>query len=76
MSNLPFLKPDKMAGVIMMKKKGDSPMEPVSEEGEPKPELLNMAEDLIRAIHAKDAKSVAMILDDMQLAGASEMEGE
>lgn len=56
---LPFLKPDKMASVVMAARKPDGSLEPKGEEGEMDHGKLSAAEDLIRAIHAKDAKAVA-----------------
>lgn len=55
---LPFLAPRKQAGVIIAKRVGDK-TEAVSEEGEHPPGLMAAAEDLISAVHAKDAKGVA-----------------
>lgn len=55
---LPFLAPKKQAGVIIAKRIGDK-TEAVAEEGEHEPGLMAAAEDLISAVHAKDAKGVA-----------------
>lgn len=55
---LPFLAPKKQAGVIIAKRVGDK-TEVESEEGEHAPGLMASAEDLISAVHAKDAKAVA-----------------
>lgn len=55
---LPFLAPKKQASVIMAKRVGDK-TEVESEEGEHAPGLMAAAEDLISAVHAKDAKGVA-----------------
>lgn len=55
---LPFLNPRKSAGVIIAKRVGDK-TEPMHEEGEPEPGLMAAAEDLISAVHMKDAKAVA-----------------
>jgi len=55
---LPFLAPKKQAGVIMAKRVGEK-TEPMHEEGEHEPGLMAAAEDLISAVHAKDAKAVA-----------------
>lgn len=58
---LPFLEPKKMAGIVMMKMKGNSP-EASHEEGEHSPELMAAAEDLISAVHSKSASDVASAL--------------
>lgn len=58
---LPFLAPRKQAGVIIAKRIGDK-TEPLHEEGEHEPGLMAAAEDLISAVHAKDAKGVASAL--------------
>lgn len=59
---LPFLAPKKMAGVIVAKMKKPAEIEPMHEEGEMEPGLMSAAEDLISAVHMKDAKAVAMAL--------------
>lgn len=56
---LPFLAPKKQAGVIIAKRKPDGGIEAMHEEGEHEPGLMAAAEDLISAVHAKDAKGVA-----------------
>jgi hypothetical protein len=56
---LPFLAPKKQAGVIIAKRTPDAKTEVKSEEGEHPPGLMAAAEDLISAVHAKDAKAVA-----------------
>lgn len=56
---LPFLQPRKQAGVIIAKRKPEGGIEPMHEEGEHEPGLMAAAEDLISAVHAKDAKGVA-----------------
>ncbi len=56
---LPFLQPKKAAGVIMAKRTPQGTTEPMHEEGEHEPGLMSAAEDLISAVHAKDAKGVA-----------------
>ena len=56
---LPFLQPKHVASVIIAKRTPDGGQEPISEEGEHAPELMQCAEDLIKAVHAKDAKAVA-----------------
>ncbi len=55
---LPFLKPKKLASIIMTKTKSDGSTEPLHEEGEHSPELMKAAEDAIGGFHAKDAKAV------------------
>ncbi len=61
---LPFLKPKRMAGIIVAKAKPEGGMEPMNEEGESAPDLMNIAQDLISAVHAKDADAVAMALHE------------
>jgi hypothetical protein len=53
---LPFLKP-KQSGSIMYQKAGKDGMESVEKEGEGHPGLMSAAEDLISAVHMKDAKA-------------------
>lgn len=60
---LPFLAPKKSAGIIIAKRKPDGEIMPENEEGEASPALMSCAEDLISAIHAKDASAVASALD-------------
>lgn len=62
MSELPFLKHRKLATIIMAKRKPEGSMEMMGEEGEEHPQLMYAAEDLISAVHAKDAKAVAEAL--------------
>lgn len=59
MSMLPFLQPKKMASVIVSSRKSDGSKGPEKEEGEHDPGFMSASEDLISAIHAKDAKGVA-----------------
>ncbi len=56
---LPFLKPKTVAGIIMTKRKSDGGMELPENEGPEGDSLEACAEDLIRAIHSKDARAVA-----------------
>lgn len=56
---LPFLQPKKLSAVIMASHKPNGSVEPENEEGEHTPELMGASEDLISAIHSKDAKAVA-----------------
>lgn len=60
---LPFLKHKPVAGLIIKSRTPDEPMgdEP-HEAGDENHALEACAEDLIRAIHAKDAKAVAEAL--------------
>lgn len=51
---LPFLKPDKAAAVIIAKRKKNGSQE-IEETVEDMPELKAAVEDLISAVHAKDA---------------------
>lgn len=57
---LPFLKPKHVAGIIIQKRAADgqTPPEEMPEDHEDQA-LEAAAEDLIRAVHAKDGKSVA-----------------
>lgn len=59
---LPFLKPKKLATVIVSKMK-DGQMKPEEEQSS---DLLQCAEELIKAIHSKDAEAVAKVLQDLQ----------
>lgn len=63
---LPFLKPKKLASVIMANSKKDGGVEPMQEEGEARPEHMSMAEELIGGVHSKDASKVAKVLQKMQ----------
>jgi galactokinase/mevalonate kinase-like predicted kinase len=79
---LPFLEPKKMAGIVMMKMKNNS-SEAEKEEGEPMPEMLAAAEDILSAIAMKDAKALAdalhaafMIADSMPHEEGEHMEEE
>ena len=56
---LPFLQPRKQAGVIIAKRTPKETTEVIEEEGEHAPGLMAAAEDLISAVHSKDAKGVA-----------------
>lgn len=59
---LPFLKPKNVAGLIMSTRKPDGGKEETGTEGSENEGLLASAEDLIRAIHSRDAKHVALAL--------------
>lgn len=59
---LPFLKPRAVAGVIISHRKPDGQKGDERAEGEEDQGILSAAEDLIRAIHSKDAQSVASAL--------------
>lgn len=57
---LPFLKPKTVAGLIVSTRKKDgSGIEEQHSEGDEGAPIEACAEDLIRAVHAKDAKGVA-----------------
>lgn len=56
---LPFLEPKKITSVLVSKRKSDGTADTLQEEGEHDPGLLSAAEDLISAVHAKDANAVA-----------------
>ena len=56
---LPFLVPKKMAGTIMAKTKASGGVVDEHKEDEHHPELMAIAEGLIRAIHGKDATAVS-----------------
>lgn len=60
---LPFLMPKKMSSVIMMKAKKSGGLDPQGEEGE-NHALQSIAEDLIKAVHAKDTMGVMEALED------------
>lgn len=60
---LPFLAPKKAASIIMARRKASGGVIAEHEEGEPKPELMACAEDLISSVHAKDAKGVSEALE-------------
>lgn len=68
---LPFLQPKKLASIIIAKhtEKG---AEPMHEEGEPAPHLMSAAEELIRAVHDKDAAAVAKALSTAMGGGEGE----
>jgi hypothetical protein len=59
---LPFLKPKKVAAVIVANRQPDGSMESEGSEDEMDPGLMAVAEDLIRAVHGKDARAVAQAL--------------
>ncbi len=56
---LPFMKPKAMTGLIISKRKPDDKPEETHSEGNENQGLEAAAEDLIRAVHSKDAKAVA-----------------
>lgn len=62
---LPFLKPKKLASVIMAKTQKDGSVEPMNEEGEQAPEMMRHAEMLMQAMQAKDAGKVAEAMSNM-----------
>ena len=59
---LPFLKPKKVAGLIIAKRKPDGSKQEMYEGGEENSGLEACAEDLMRALNSKDAKAVAEAL--------------
>ena len=59
---LPFLKPKKVVGVIMAKATKDGSLEISHEEGKLPPEMLEVAQDLMKALEAKDAEGVGQAL--------------
>jgi hypothetical protein len=59
---LPFLKPKSVAGLIISHRKPDGSNQADHMEGDENAALEACAEDLIRAIHAKDAKAAAEAL--------------
>lgn len=57
---LPYLKPKQIAGLIISHRKSDAEGQQKQEDSDDSNAALeSCAEDLIRAIHAKDAKAVA-----------------
>lgn len=60
---LPFLKPNKIAAVIIAHHKPEGGLSDEKEEGEAAPKMMEAAEALISAIHMKDAKAVAEALE-------------
>lgn len=56
---LPFLAPKKMAVTIMAKTKPDGGIQNEHKEDDHHPELMAIAEGLIKAIHGKDANAVS-----------------
>lgn len=60
---LPFMKPRPQGAVIIAARKPDGSHSPEKEEGGVNPALMAIAEDLISAVHAKDATGVAHALD-------------
>ncbi len=62
MSNLPFLQKKQIAGLIVAHRKPDGGQEESHSEGNENSALEACAEDLIRAIHAKDGMHVALAL--------------
>lgn len=61
---LPFLKPKKVAGIIISHRKPDSdePKPLDQEEGDENHAMEACAEDILRAISSKDAKHLALAL--------------
>lgn len=76
---IPFMKPKQIGSIIQMKHQSDGSTQVEKEEGGHDPGLLSVAEDLIQAIHAKDAVGVADALaahQDMQGMGFGEVADE
>ena len=74
---LPFLKPKHISSVIIATHSPEKGIQDEHEEGEEMPGLISASEDLIKAIHAKDAKAVASALkaaDDIMDAEQEEEE--
>lgn len=59
---LPFLKPKTVAGLIISKRKPDASIEESHSEDNADHAIDAASDDLIRAIHAKDTKSVTSAL--------------
>ena len=59
---LPFFKPKKLASVIIATRKPDGTVMPKHEETEHEDGIMSVAEDLISAVHMKDASMVATAL--------------
>lgn len=76
---IPFLKPKQIGSVIQTKRQSDGTTKVDKEEGGQDPGMISVAEDLIQAIHAKDATAVAEALSayqDMQGMGFGEVADE
>lgn len=56
---LPFLNPKRVSSVMIAKSKPDGSVEAMNEEGEHSPGMMSAAEDMLSAIHMKDAKALA-----------------
>lgn len=63
---LPFLKPKNIASVIVASRTPDGGTETKGTMDEMDPGLMSVAEDLIQAVHAKDAKGVVEALKSAQ----------
>ncbi len=59
---LPFLKPKSVASLIISQRKPDGDIAPDHSEDNPDSGLMACSEDLIRAVHAKDASAVTAAL--------------
>jgi hypothetical protein len=59
---LPFLKPKSVAALIIAHRKSNGSIQDSHMEGEPMPELIQAAEDLMSAFNNKDARGVAMAI--------------
>lgn len=60
---LPFLMAKRPMGSIMATHKAEGGLEDHGREEEVNPELLSHAEDMIRAMHSKDAHALALALE-------------
>lgn len=59
---LPFLKPKQVAGIVIQKRKADGSQAPAENPDQGDQALAACADDLIRAINAKDGKAAATAL--------------
>lgn len=74
---LPFMKPKNSQGIVVAHMGKDQSVVPDHMEGEHEPGLMSAAEDLISAIHSKDAHAVASALKAaVEIADSDPMEGE
>lgn len=59
---LPFLNPNRISATLIAKRKPDGGLESKGQDGDMDAGIMSAAEDLIRAVHSKDARSVAKAL--------------
>jgi hypothetical protein len=71
---LPFLKPKRVAGLIISQRKPDGSNEAQHEEGDEMNEMEVCAEEILRAISSKDAKALASALQAAMDISASQPE--